>query len=336
MGIVAIISYIFYFSIIKNPRIKSCGKNIGLIVFAVVINIIILETVFVFVAQTHVVGNTLAHKRWMDYYWKPVNELRFRDENFTSERLRGKKKVIAIGDSFTAGHGIKNVRDRFSDQLASKLPPHYSVLNLGRDGLDTSTQLYRLFHFPIKPDVLVYQYFGNDIEGICAARGREKQRDENFARYIDYADLNNFGKWLVEKSYFSNYLYWQFYWPSSHADGPTYFDFVIPCYENKEILAGHLSMLSSLVKFSENESFPLIVVLFPFMNNIEGSQFYMEGIEDFFLKRSVPVVNVGKLSADIPLRKRVVNKIDSHASVLVHHRIADEIYKIMKEKDFIQ
>lgn len=327
-----VLTLIFYILVIKRQK-SDWKQNVGLIIYTILISFLLLEGVFIFVPQSQVAGTTLAYKRWMDYYWKPINQLGFRDHPIAVEQLSGKKIVMAVGDSFTAGHGIANIKDRYADVLATKLPENYRVLNLGRDGVDTSTELYRLFNFPIKPDILIFQYYGNDIEGVCVAetKKKEEERDKFFERYRDYPEIPTWAKGLVKNSYLLNFAYWQ----TLKKDEVSYFDFITPCFENRETLTKHMMMLQSLVNFSKQHSIPTVVVIFPLMLSIEQSKFYTQPLKDFFTKRGISVVDVGELSKDIPPKKRVIGKLDSHASVLVHQRIAEEINRMLIEKKII-
>lgn len=332
LAIILVLSLLLFVLVIRPKDLGAPARNAGLAVYAFLLVFFVLEGAFIFVAQSQVAGTTLAYKRWMDYYWHPINEIGFRDRNILDDDLGGKIKVMAVGDSFTAGHGIQKIEDRYTDVLQGMLPGHYRVLNLGRDGVDTATELYRLFSFPIKPDILIFQYYGNDIEGVCVADGREAERDEHFVQYREYPEFSGPAKWLVKNSYLLNFTYWQ---AVSRKD-VSYFDFVVPCYENPRVLARHVAMLQALIDYCREKNIPLVVVLFPFMLAIDESGFYMDGISRFFDGQGVPVIDVGKLARDIPPKKRIVGRLDSHAHPRVHKLVAQEIYGILVQGGYVR
>ena len=62
----------------------------------------------------------LASNNWMARYWHD-NSQGFRDREWTPADWAGKTTIAVVGDSFTAGWGIENPADRFSDVLAQHL-----------------------------------------------------------------------------------------------------------------------------------------------------------------------------------------------------------------------
>lgn len=125
-----------------------------------------------FVPQSHGVGYTQAAYNWHFYYWKPVNRFHYRDSDFDMQDAARKRKIFVLGDSSTAGIGIKNVKDRYSDLLSKKLSQDYKVFNLGKPASDTKSAFERLVKFPLKPDILVLQYAGDDILLAALSKGK--------------------------------------------------------------------------------------------------------------------------------------------------------------------
>ncbi len=274
-----------------------------------------------FIPQSHTVGYTLASNRWFDYYWKPVNKLRYRDEELQKEDFKDKKTLFVIGDSFVAGHGLKHVDERFSNILKKRLSHEYHVLNLGRLGNDTATELYRLIKFPIKPNVLIFQYFVNDIEGAATANGH------TFKGFTAYSDVPYVFQFMTKNSYLINFIYWQF----PRKDTEDYLAFLKKAYNNKFILNEHTRDLLHLVKYAQENKIPTYVVVIPFLHNTHESLEFTNFVEEFFFRFQIPTINVANLVEDIPVLKRVINKNDSHASVLVNQRIADKLYELLVE-----
>ncbi|MGH7822021.1 MAG: hypothetical protein ACREQ9_19845, partial [Candidatus Binatia bacterium] len=66
------------------------------------------EIVFSFVPRSNGNANALAMRKWMAEYWKPINRLGFRDADVAVADLEHKRKILVVGDSFVAGHGVED------------------------------------------------------------------------------------------------------------------------------------------------------------------------------------------------------------------------------------
>ena len=119
---------------------------------------------------------TNVSKRWLVLHIdKERNNEGFRDrEPFTKFIAPGKQRIVFLGDSFTAGHGIKNIDDRFTDRIAAwleaKQPGKYVVANLGEPGYEASqieglAKALLLSEHKSDVNMIVYIYNINDIEG---------------------------------------------------------------------------------------------------------------------------------------------------------------------------
>jgi hypothetical protein len=66
---------------------------------------------------------------------------------------------------------------------------------------------------------------------------------------------------------------------------------------------------------------PVVLVIFPHLTDLDISAVYVDQVGGHFRARGAHVVDVRELVRDLPVRQRVVNAADFHASVIVHHRI---------------
>ena len=155
-----VLFWIMFIKRIENRKIydRLVVVTSGLFTF------LLIELGFMFYAQTHAVGHTLAHELWMYKNWK-VNEIGYRD-SMPVEKNKNAKKIFFVGDSFTEGTGLK-VGERYTDQLQKRLDGNqYAVYNIAKCGADTRMEFSNLSKFPEKPDLLFLQYYQNDIEGV--------------------------------------------------------------------------------------------------------------------------------------------------------------------------
>ena len=302
-------------------------KNLTSTIFVLVVLFMILEAAFMFIPRSHFAGIPLCSKIWFFKYWEPINDYGFRDKDVDSEK---RENIYIVGDSYTAGHGLKSINNRFSNMLDTKLSSHnpdIQVINLGVNGADTKDEYNITMQFikdsGTKPDLLVVQYFGNDIEKTAQNNGLQ------FAGFEAYADVPSSVKQVTQSSYFLNYLYWVF----PHGDEDSYIRFMQEAYNNEEILTKHLADLTLFIDYAHQDSIPLLVLVFPFMQDIPFSEeLYVDKITEFLDYNQVDYIDVSKLVLDLPIPDRVVNNNDMHPSELVNQRVADEIENYISNK----
>src|SRR5262245_11524613 len=163
---------------------------------------------------------TLLSNRWMKVCWNPLFSLysdqypggivQYRDRTWTNADVQGKKKIVIIGDSFVAGHGICDAKKRFGDQLQAKLGDGYAVFNVAVNGWGTPEETYFPLLYPYKPDIVVLSYFVNDIRNAITLTNHP------------YPELIPHPDWMrntfLKDSYLVDYVYWQIVYKRQFAD----------------------------------------------------------------------------------------------------------------------
>ncbi len=311
---------IFYYGVVKS-KAKGVLANIVTLVVPLVVVLVFLEMVFMYIPQSHEGVLSKASQIWWEKYWNPVNSLNYRDKEIGSDTV--KTNVLVIGDSFAAGHGLESLSDRFSDILENKLgSENYVVYNLGVSGSDTRDEAERLIKYPVKPDVIVLQYFPNDIEKAAREKGLTLTGAE------PYHDLTGPLATLVKRFYLPNFVYWQL----PHASFGTFEDFVKTSYTDTTILNTHLRDLSRILAYRDSTQAEMYAVFVPFLFQLEKSAQYTRPVEDFLTVHGVTVVRLTDGVAKIADKDRVVGKNDGHAGPAVNHLMADRVYAVMKKK----
>lgn len=293
------------------------------IVWAVLATVLLGEAWFANVDRSHSVNYTLAGRLWLDrHYWGGLNSYGHRDPEPVPERFtNARRRVFVMGDSFAAGHGVDDPRDRFSDRLQARLPPGCLVANLAISGLDSRKELANLRAFPWRPHVLVLSYFGNDI--------MEAAQEAGFAppSFQPYADLGPPARFAVERSYLLNAIYWG----RPRSDLGQWWSYFDDVWKSPQVRELHERDLDAFVEFSRVSSCRLVVVLFPFLHDVERSEgLYVGWVRRVFASRGVPIVDVLPLVKDLPLKERIATVNDMHASVRVHALVAEELEKIVR------
>ncbi len=313
---------IFYYAIIKNPKLNKVVANVGTLLTMLFSVTVLLEVIFMYVSQSHEGALSKASQIWFARYWPPVSDEGYRGAPKTN--TENKKKIIVVGDSFAAGHGLENVSDRFSDQLEQKMgTDKYVVYNLGISGLDTRDEYKKLVNFPVQnPDALILEYFPNDVFGAAT------DAKLSLAEFKPYDDIkSSLLTMLTMRFYFPNYIYWQF----PHVPPASISDYVQKAYTDTTIINPHLRDLKKFIDYAKTRKIKLYVVMVPFLKNIDKSSSYTKPVELFLKQNNIATIKLADHLADIPAEKRAVGKNDNHASAIVNHRIADLLYELMKK-----
>jgi hypothetical protein len=301
-------------------------RNLAVSFYGVVLMLIVLEGVFMFHQGTHRFNGTLGSRAWFLKNWE-LNEQGYRDTPYDSAAIAGKRKVLVIGDSFVAGHGIKDPKDRFSNVLGSKLSKDlYHVFNLGVGGSDTRDENKRLREFPYKPDMLIFSWYPNDIEEDGERAGLILQHARS------YHDVWGPFRYVVRRSYLWNYLYWRFPHPDELSD---YFGYIKQCFAYLKVRNDHLREIDRLVAYGDSLGVPMAAVVFPFLENASGSAFATDEIEARFNKHGVPVVSVREMLLGVDPMDYVVNQNDPHPNEKLHAMVADSLFQLLSVRGAI-
>ena len=336
--------------IIIRSDFRELIKKIALAIISLLTLGFILEGIFMFVPYSHGAGGkeSLAARIWFYKYWN-VNSLGYRDKEVDTENGKDKFNIMIVGDSFVAGHGIKDPSKRFSDLLQKRMSNSYQVYNLGLNGADTQVEYNQLVQFPIKPNLIILAHHPNDIERV--PRTSTNLGSSASALRTLYASLLplSIQKSLIQNSYFLNYFFWKFN-PISTLDkevsiaGKAYFESAagqdqhLASYLNKDMFTQHLKDIYQFVLLSREESIPLVVLLFPetWDETIEFSETYAnQPIEAFLQREGIAVLDVYPTIKEVPVVERIVNNNDAHLSELAHHKIADVLHDFLVKSKLI-
>ncbi len=312
---------IFYYGIVKSQK-KGLAANVWMLVLPVILLLITLEVIFMYIPQSHEGVLSKASQIWWTRYWKPVNTLGYRDRE--PDTLGRKTNVLVVGDSFAAGHGLEQTSDRFSDQLGQKLgTDRFAVYNLGVSGSDTRDEADRLERYPVKPNVIVLQYFLNDIEKVGREHGLTLSGSE------PYSDLKGPMSMIVKRFYLPNFIYWQL----PHTGFSTFEKFVSTSYSDSTILNAHLSDLSRIIRYRDSTRAEMYAVMIPFLFQLEKSATYTRPVEEYLRNNGVTVVTLNDEIAKLPEKDRIVGRNDAHGSAKLNALISEKLFNTMKTKD---
>ncbi len=271
---------------------------------------------------------TNVSKRWLALHIDSErNNEGFRDRNpFTKYVSPGQRRIVFLGDSFTAGHGIKKIDDRFTDRIAAwleeKRPGKYVVANLGEPGYEASMieGLARALLFTQRADVslIVYIYNINDIEGY-------DPRTQDSLRQIYTAEPRNP---LFRDTYLLNWLYFR-YVQFRYAKGTSYYSSLAESYRSRP-WEGLRAKLAQLHRDCTEAHVDFRMVLFPFMQNLGPDYPFREAdakLVEFCKSEKIPVLDLEPVFREHAGESLTVSRFDAHPNERAHAIAAEAIEK---------
>jgi hypothetical protein len=161
----------------RYRTLQAPARGLLITYFTVALLLVVGEGYFRFVYAESDGLPTLASQNWLARYWH-TNALGYRDPDWDSDTLATRKTILVVGDSFAAGWGIANPDDRFGNVLGKRLGDDYAVINLGKPGASTVEERDDLQKYPLeKVDVVILQYYLNDIENAALSIGLDPKLD---------------------------------------------------------------------------------------------------------------------------------------------------------------
>jgi hypothetical protein len=272
------------------------------------------------VDTTDSLGFTKVCERWVRRHWH-LNAAGCRDNvEYSAAIAAGKRRLTFVGDSFTAGHGIKNVEDRFANRLRA-LHPDWEVQVLATVGLDTGAEtelLKKAFFREYELDEVVLVYCINDVGDLLLAPGQAFEGR--------LPDVNTVGPWFTRGSYFLDLVYNR-YKANQNPFVRDYFSFVKAGYRGEywETQKKRLKEFRDLV---ESHGGRLSVMTFPFLHNIGPNYdygFVHEELSGLWKELRVPELDLLPVYQGLTSKDVTVNAHDAHPNELANRLAADAI-----------
>ncbi|HOW97522.1 MAG TPA: hypothetical protein P5567_04390 [Kiritimatiellia bacterium] len=261
-------------------------------------------------------GLSRVARRWFERHWR-LNRSGFRDDaEYTIQCAPGRRRITFVGDSFTAGHGLANVRDRFANRLPDGRA--YEVHVLAKAGYDTGEMLELLQDLRAQGygmDEVVLVYVPNDISDIAPGHARMNRRI--FARPA--------GFW-VNHSLLFNTLYHRGR-ARTDPDVAGYYRYVEKAYSGPTWEEQQRRLLA-LRDLAESQGGRFRVVTFPFVQGLgAGNEFRAvhAKLATFWTGQGVPHLDLLGVFESAPGRRWTVNRYDAHPNAAAHALAAEAI-----------
>jgi hypothetical protein len=310
---------------IRNKRFPSAWPQIlavNSLIFITLFGVLCLvgEVYFrFFYDTTDSLNYSKVTQRWFGRYWV-VNVNGVRDNiNYPISREKGKRRISFLGDSFTAGHGVKSVEDRFAN-IIRREHPEWEVQVLAMPGYDTGAEL-KFLRFLLANnyefDQVVLIYCLNDISDLVPRRHEELDAIDR--------EIKNRG-WLLRNSFFFD-IVWHRISVRRNPFMRGYFDLVKDAYQGPlwETQKQRLRELRDLV---ETNGGRLSVVVFPFLQALDKGYAYEQvhkQLEDYWQQLGVPHRDLLPLYRGMKSERITVHPFDAHPNEYAHSLAAAAI-----------
>lgn len=277
---------------------------------------------FTYVA-TDSFGVSLPARRWFALYTS-LNSAGCRDKEWVVPKPLRVKRIAFIGDSFTYGWGVENVKDRFTDRLQimfdGKEPHAVEVMNVAKPGWNTGDEIQ-----PLKDMIDVYGadevvlcMVLNDIEDLLPTT-----KGFNPTRPPEPTLFNPDSSCLLD------YLYRTIILPRSPSVSG-YFDWLARGYADAKVLQKEAERLGEMIQYCQSHQVKLRVILLPYIRS-GGTEFNEESIHSqlrrFLSERSVDVADLMPIVRSRSPGELVVNRNDPHPNATAHHLFSDAIWE---------
>lgn len=268
-------------------------------------------------------------RRWFERYWNTngnKNQFGCRDNvEYGKFVPGGKRRVSFLGDSFTAGQGIKNIQDRFVNRIRAHRADWeiHMIADLGWDSDTELDFLKQIVSDGYQLDNVVLVFCLNDVSDLMSHWMDSVRTDET--------EIHNAG-WLIQNSYFVNFLYthWKIMRNPYTKD---YYAFIGEGYRG-QIWEKEMKQLRELRDLIHSKGGKLLVVTFPFVNAV-GANYPFAAIhrqlDDFWKAENVPHLDLLSVYKNEPAKKLTVNRFDAHPNEYAHQLATDAIEKFVAQ-----
>ena len=273
------------------------------------------------------------HVKPQERYLEIAGEaLTYRDDQTLPRQIPSDRRHICfLGDSFTFGHGVADVSDRFTNriraQLESRSPGEYLVSNLAAPGTDlnwTFVLTRELVEQGIRIDTLVYVFCPNDIEVY----------DPDYLKNVERIGQLQPDCPLLEHTYFFNLLYYRIRM-ASLPEAQAYYGYLADYYTGKP-WERMQNQFEKFAEFCKSQRIELKVVIFPFLQNLDQESPFDHAralVQGFCQERDIPVVDLHGILSRHAKEKLTVSLFDTHPNPRAHQLAAEEILSVLFETE---
>ena len=277
--------------------------------------------------QTDSFNMTKVSQRWFARHVEK-NADGWRDKNPLAKTApKDVHRIWISGDSFTYGHGVKNVNDRFSDQIAQRLeaahPGRYAVSNVADAGINIA-QVEKLIHVYLdngyRFNTLVYVICLNDIEPYVDERGERYKKMEGEGP-----------PFILRETYFFSLLWYRIR-TATQPNVRNYYSDLAEAYDEGEPRDRFLQKLDELHALCSARKIDLRIAIFPFLHNLGPKYPFTHAhqmIVEHCRNHEIPVLDLAPILEPHLEEGLIVNQFDPHPNERAHRLAAEAIERYL-------
>lgn len=324
-----ILALVVLYAHVSVTTFITSHKNtiLGVIVFIVVVVFLIVSAELILRAlyyeHTTRDGASPGNVRFNRNYFVLNNEY-MRDTNFTLVKENDTVRIVALGDSFTAGWGVKNVSDLYLNRLEKSL--NVEIYNFGVGGYGTDDEINVLKERGLKynPDAIIIGYMLNDFKNVDSNVSEPSSK-----RFV----LPVVGFWLRS----SSYLY---YFIESRVNNILFVLTADKTHEQymREALASEANQnhnaayFTELKTISEQQDLPVLIVIFPIFQDMSNYSFadVHTFIQTSAENNGLYVLDLLPFYTNYTDDELIVSRDDRHPNEFAHAIAAEEIKRFIE------
>lgn len=300
----------------------------NILIFFILLSILFLtfESYYRFIYdQSDSFGVTRVSNRWFNRYYH-FNNLDIRDNIEYINKKGAQPRFTFSGDSFTTGHGIKNVDNRFGNIIRKTKNNEWEIHLFAKNGLETRGEFETLknaVNLGYEVDNVVLVYCLNDISDLVP--NWKKTLHEMYQE-------NKKQGFLLKHSFFINTIYYRLKM-GSNPKFSNYYNFVSGAYNSTlwNFQKNRIEMINNYVK---DRGGAFHVIIFPFLHSIKTGYPY-EGIHNklgkFFQEKNIPYLDLLGTFKKHLNENLSVNKFDAHPNEFSHSLAAKDILNFLEQ-----
>ena len=304
-----------------RPKKGSLVISARLVCFVFLTSLVLAgaETYYRFaVDTTDSFGRTRINQRWFQRHWK-LNQMGYRDSLtfYPLRRTPGKRRITFLGDSFTAGHGVTDVEERFANLIRNQREDEVHVwADLGYDTGHQLELVLGLIAQGYEFDLVVLVYNLNDI-GDLSPEWKAMNEEIHFAPPPPF---------LIRHSFFLDTCYYRLK-SRLNPDISNYCQSMLQYYDGR-LWDQQQKRLKQLRNLVENHGGRFLVVTFPFLQHL-GPGYEFRAVHaklgKFWQDLGVPHLDLLDLYEAHRNETLTVNAHDAHPNVRAHALAAEVI-----------
>lgn len=305
----------------ESPARSVC-INVTLFLISLAYVTLALETYFYLFPQSDGFAFTLGSKRWHALYDGPINALGYRDREHTAGEFHAKNSLLIVGDSFAAGSGIADYRNRFADVLVKKLGDAWAVANVSRGGWDTTNELDALAKYPHPASHVILQYYTNDVKHAAVKHGLA------LTPPVPWPDQPLLA--LITHSYLADAVYWRLFRKTYAPFLAAFEDRRHDAYQNPAVWDDHERALRDFAKYAADHRIQLLVLIFPSLFRVEADRPNTARVAAVFESMNLPVLDLTPLAAERKPLSMTCNIYNGHPNEAFSREVAALLFDKMK------